>query len=335
MTASPAAHRPRAAGSSAPACSSSSACSCRRQHPLDLRQAGGARPGPVQGDLAGADREPGDPGADRGRRWSMPSTRTSTSRASSKAKLPTNLQALAEPDRRALAQGFVGTAAEKLARPAARPGRVRRARPCSRRSSSSRSCTVTRGRRDVERQRRPRPPAARPQARRQLRVRQQSRGQDPAGLGAGHDPRGRRPRDGPERHPLARADRELHLDPRRRLLGRRDLARPRPPPAGGPRARDRPRRRRRPRAPRAVGSPASYFVDQHRRQRFGAAGRDDAWQIITQSLAAAGWVALVGRHPRRGRAPGSSAPATAPPRPGCARSRTYGGGRSPGARSSS
>ena len=38
----------------------------RGQHPLDLRQAGGARLGPVQADLAAADRRSGDPGGGRG-----------------------------------------------------------------------------------------------------------------------------------------------------------------------------------------------------------------------------------------------------------------------------
>ena len=60
-------------------------------------------------------------------------------------KLPPNLQPLASPIA-GLAQGFVGTAAREPPGAAAHPGRVRRSSPCSRNSSSSRCCTATRRR---------------------------------------------------------------------------------------------------------------------------------------------------------------------------------------------
>ena len=44
-----------------------------------------------------------------------------------------------------------------------------------------------------------------------------------------------------------------------------------------------------------------YFVDQIVASDSMRPAAHNAWQIITQSLAAAGWVALVGRHPRRDR----------------------------------
>ena len=97
---------------------------------------------------------------------------------------------------------------------------------------------------------------------------------------------------GPERDALARAGRELHLDPRARLLGRRDLARPRPPPPGGALARDRARRRRRARPPGPLGR--GEVLRRQPRRRATRSGRQRATPGTSSrtSLAAAGWVAL-------------------------------------------
>ena len=75
----------------------------------------------------------------------------------------------------------------------------------------------------------------------------------PAGLRSDHHRQVRRPEHCPDRDALARAGRELRLDPRDRLLGRRHLARPWSPPPGGALARDRARRGRRARPSEPLG----------------------------------------------------------------------------------
>ena len=147
-------------------------------------------------------------------RWSMRSTRTSTSRASSTSKLPDEPPGLAGADRRALAR------ARRPRRAGARsPGRAPRTRSSSSPSLSqqqfvkvlhgeTKALETSDGNVVLD---------LRPLVLKlgdRFGFVEQPRRQDPAGRGAGHDPRVRRPEDGPEGHPLARAGRELRLDPR-------------------------------------------------------------------------------------------------------------------------
>ena len=212
--------------------------------------------------------------------------------SSLEAKLPTNLQALASPIA-GLAQGFVGTAAENLlARPRIQDAFVDLA-VLSQTAVRQGPARRHEGGGHVERQRRPRHPAARPQAGRPVRVRHRSRRPDPAGRRAGHDPRGRQSGHGPEAHPLARADRELRLDLR--------ASPPGSAPSGWPVGAAG---RRFARSASVSSSSAlivlvvrwlagKYIVDQLVATDSMRPAVHNAWQIITQSLAAAGWVALV------------------------------------------
>ena len=213
-----------------------------REHPLDVRQAGGARLGPVQADLAAADRRSGDPGGGGGSddRCARERRLHGLARGQAADEPP----GAREPDRRPR-PGLRGHGGAEPSRPAAHPGRVRRSCRALAEAVHQGPARRHEGGGHVERRRRPRHPAARPQAGGPVRVRHQSRRPDPAGRRAGHDPRGRQSGYGPEAHPLARADRELRLDLRRRCLGRRHLAGPWAPPAGGSLARHRSRRRRR------------------------------------------------------------------------------------------
>ena len=100
------------------------------QHPLDVRQAGGARLGPVQADLAAADRRSGDPGGGSGSddRCARERRLHELSRGQAADEPP----AAREPDRRSR-PGLRGHGGGEPPRPAAHPGRVRRRSPCSRR----------------------------------------------------------------------------------------------------------------------------------------------------------------------------------------------------------
>ena len=118
----------------------------RGQHPLHLRQAGGARLRPVQADLAEADRRPGDPGGGRGPDDRRARERRLLGRARGEAadEPPGARRARSPASRRA---------SSARRRRTCSPGRASRTRssrrPCSRRSSSSRSCTATRRRVDT------------------------------------------------------------------------------------------------------------------------------------------------------------------------------------------
>ena len=117
-------------------------------------------------------------------------------------------------------------------------------------------------------------------------------------------------------------------------LGRRDLAGPRPAPAGGPLARLRSRRRRRARAPRALAR-RPVLRQSHRRQRLGPAGRPQR-VADHHAVARRGRLGLaLGRHPRRGRCVARRPRRPRHRGPGLRSLRTCGGGRSPGARGSS
>ena len=251
------------------------------------------------------------------------------------AKLPTNLQALASP----IAGSRAGLRRARRRRTFS-PGRASRTR--SSKLAVARAGAVRQGpaRRHeggghVERQRRPRHPAARPEARRPVRVRQQPRGPGPAGR-------------------------------RRRSRSSRPTTwrRPRRSPTGSSRSRTssgssrspawvaaiwlaRGRRRQEVRSLGiglvAVGMlvllarwlAGKYFVDQHRRQRFGAPGGQ---QRVADHHAVTRRCRLGRarrRHPRRGRRLARRARRPRHGGPGRARSVTAAAGRSPGARSSS
>ena len=215
--------------------------------------------------------------------------RTSTSRDRSRPSCRRTSR-LSRPDRRPR-PGLRGHGGGEPARPAAHSGCVRRPRRALPDAVCQGAARRNEGGGHVERRCRPRHPAARPEAGRSVRVRRRSRRPDPPGAGQVTileqtiSTRPRRSRTGSSRSRTT--SRSSHSPPWSARSGW-----PAAPAAGGSLAwhrsrRCRPHRARRPLARRQVHRRPA------RRHRLDAAGGPRAWQIITQSLAAAGWVALV------------------------------------------
>ena len=212
--------------------------------------------------------------------------------SSLEAKLPTNLQPLASPIA-GLAQGFVGTAAREPPRPAAHPGRVRRSCRALADSSSSRSCTATRRRWT-----------------RRTATSSSTSGRSSSSWGTGSGSSAisqTRSRRTPGRSRSSRPT--IWTRPRRSPTGSSrsrtssgsSPSPPGSPPSGWPVGAGG---RRFARSASVSSSSAllvlvvrwlagKYVVDQLVATDSMRPAVHNAWQIITQSLAAAGWVALV------------------------------------------
>ena len=239
-----------------------------------------------------------------------------------------------EPDRRSR-PGLRGHGGGEPSRPAAHPGRVRRS--CRALADAVRQGAARRheGGGHVERRRRPRHPAARPQAGGPVRVRQpisRTRSRRTPGRSRSSRPTTwRRPRRSPTGSSRSRTSSGSSPSPA--WVAAIWLARGQAP-AGGSLARIRSRRRRHARAPRAVGR-GKVLRRPNRRQRLGAAGGP---QRVADHHAVARRCRLGctrRRHPRRGRrvARRPRQPRHRGPRRGSPR--TCGGPRSRGARGSS
>ena len=268
----------------------------RGQHPLDLRQARGARPGAVQGDVAGADRKPADPAA--GCRNVMVDALYNERRRLQRAAE----QAAGEPagprrpDCRHLAR-----ARRPAAQRAPRPPRVQTrssSSPPPRRSSSWPSCTATRRCSKRRTERRPRPAPARAQARRPLRVRRNLAAKVPQGSAQVTILKADNLKTAQNvTHWLEQIANFVWILALACWFGAIWLA-----------------RGRRRQEVRSLGIglmvvgvlvlvarylAGKYFVDQLVVSDTVRPAASDAWDILTDSLAAAGWVALIGRRPRR------------------------------------
>ena len=302
----------------------------RHQPALELRQARGARQGQLPEHVGGADRERRDPRPDRVDDGGRRSTRTSTSRASSRSSC-----------RRTCSASRGRSPASRATPPIARRARCSTGRACRssswprrrRRSSSSSKVLEDKTRRWSTR----RTGTSFSTSGRSCSgsatdsSSSQPRPADPAGLGAGHAAPVRPARDRAGPHAVAQGRRELDLDARDPVLGALAIWLV-------------PGRRRR--EVRAIGIglvvtgvlllvirslAGNYIVDKVVVTESVKPAVNEAWDIITDGLAASAWRLDLGRRAGGCSASGSPGRAGGARRPpGAGSRRTCAGPRSPG-----